>query len=187
MTLRKIALTATLVPLMLVGCDRSPSEATPPTASAPAATPAAPAASDTPAAASPAALDASGSLTLNAGDSHILTQPGVGSVQNGLLASTGTSGFLVFGPYAALPKGSYVATFNGSVKALPGGGQVRFDVVSGAGAKSHGEAKVGEVKPQGVLAQFPITLAEDVNDLEVRVEIPDGGQVEFSSYSLQKQ
>lgn len=106
--------------------------------------------------------------------------PGVGEIRGDSLASTGKEGFLMFGPYAAVKAGTYSVTIEGNIAALPAG-SVKLDVVSNLGKISHGEHAMSQ---PGEFPAFDVTLPAAVNDLEVRVHVPEGAQVTVSSYEL---
>lgn len=106
--------------------------------------------------------------------------PGVGEIRGDSLVSTGKEGFLIFGPYVAVEAGTYTLAIKGSVNEVPAG-SIKLDVVSNLGKTSHGERSVSQ---PGELPSFEITLPAMVNDLEVRVQVPEGARVAVSSYQL---
>lgn len=104
-----------------------------------------------------------------------------------MLVSTGTPGFVMFGPYVAFVPGKYRVTVKGSIPSLKSGGEVRFDAVSAAATAVHGEQTVNSAVPQiGNIAEFDITVPEGVTDLEVRAAVTEGADVRIESYELAK-
>jgi hypothetical protein len=169
---------------LLVACSEKPADTTaaPSAAPASAATPAA----DEPAPAAAAPVAVVDSLALDATDPRVAHQPEAAALKDGRLHATGGAGVLAFGPYAAVAKGTYTATFVGKIDKVPEGEAVRFDAVSGAGTVPHGSADVKSAAAEGTIAEFPVTLDADVENLELRVQVPAGTEMELASYKLEK-
>ncbi len=105
----------------------------------------------------------------------------VGVMRNGLLASDGRPGFLFYGPYKMLDKGSYQIRLHGQFFKHH---SAIFDVVSNHGNKVHFQ---GSLCPQGcrpgeVLVSF--SLAEKVTDLEIRLRVGKEDQVSIRGYKI---
>lgn len=130
-----------------------------------------------------AAMD---SIALEASDAKVAHQPEAAALKDGRLRATGNAGVLAFGPYLPVAKGNYVATFIGKIDKVPAGEAIRFDAVSGAGNVPHGSVDVNASAGDGTIAQFPVTLDADVENLELRVHVPAGTQMELASYRLAK-
>lgn len=99
--------------------------------------------------------------------------------------TTGKAGWLLFGPYAALPEGSYLAAVQGVT--LPGhAGSIYFDVAADKGARVIAAldldpaALLAERSPDGMIV-LPFTLAEAVDDLELRIRVTEQSQLSVST------
>ena len=124
--------------------------------------------------------------TFRAGnDARLQTQVGVRDLTRGLVAD-GRPGFLVYGPYIALPPGGYRVRVWASG---PSGGnaEVRMDVAYSQGAKMLAATTVSG-KPSEVVApigtlDFEVP-ASGVADLEVRVAVGEGSRLAVSHLTL---
>lgn len=165
-----------LLSIGLAACSESnePPAATPTDAAAPADA----------AAIAPAPVDG---LSKNVVADAVPFQPEAAKVDGNALVSTGTPGFVMYGPYVPIAPGNYHVTVQGSIPVLPPGAQVRFDVVSGAGAAVHGEQVVTTAVPAaGAIASFDITVPDGVVDLEVRAQVTEGINMRVESYQVVK-
>jgi hypothetical protein len=174
--LRALGLAAALA--LLAGCGGDPAAGP---AVGPAAGPAA-APGAAPAAASPA-FDRE--FTVDA--------PNVGSevgerVAGAGLRSTGRAGWLVFGPYIALPRGHYVVELRGVVEAGHAG-ELHVVVADAKGANviaavDVAQDAIGDPAGAGVLATLAFQLAADSDDFEVRVRVTEASRVSVSGYRI---
>lgn len=171
-----------LVSLSVAACGKSPQPAieAPAQAAAPDAAPAA----------APAAVPAAApidNLVKNVVADGVAFQPEAAKVDGDALVSTGTAGFVMFGPYVPFVPGKYHVTVKGSIPSLQSGAQVHFDAVSGAATSVHGEQVVTTVAPtSGNIAEFDITIPEGVMDLELRAAVTEGADVRIESYQVVK-
>lgn len=101
------------------------------------------------------------------------------------LYSTGKTGYLLCGPYAALPAGRYQVQIFGE---MHGEGQARADVCIGKGnTQILAERILNGENPQrgdGVLVEMEIELDRYVDDLEVRVECLNLQKLFLSGWQL---
>lgn len=136
------------------------------------------------AAIAPASVDG---LSKNVVADAVPFQPEAARADGSALVSTGTPGFVMYGPYVPFAPGNYHVTVQGSIPALPSGAQIRFDAVSGAGAAVHGEQIVTAAVPAtGTIASFDITVPDGVVDLEVRAQVTEGVDMRIESYQVAK-
>ena len=107
------------------------------------------------------------------------TQVGVLTPQG--LTATGKSGFLFFGPYATMPRGTYNLVLRGNVKVAA---DAVLDVVSEKGAN---RLLVAELSSggSGELGRWRFTIEKDVSDLEIRLYVGQSDVVTVSEYSLE--
>jgi hypothetical protein len=86
------------------------------------------------------------------------------------ICSTNQSGYLIFGPYMAMPAGNYNITIKGVSTMISG---ARMDVAVNGGSIILGESPLGEADSDGCMVSLPITLDESCSDLEIRVWVDD--------------
>ena len=102
--------------------------------------------------------------------------------------TTGRPGWLLFGPYAALPAGRYRAELQGFAE--PGhAGVVHVDVARDKGATvvaavELDAAQLADSATQDGWVVLPFTLAEPASDIEVRVRVGDAAQLAVSGYVI---
>lgn len=96
--------------------------------------------------------------------------------------SNGNPGFLVFGPYASLPKAKYHFVVRGEAKKAP---TAWVDIVSGKGTVQHGKFFLNEHgRKNGMLAEGVVVLDMPVSDIEVRVFVGEEDEVMLAGYEL---
>lgn len=133
-------------------------------------------------------VEALNSLTKQAGDEGVNTQPEIGKLEGASLVSTGKEGFLMFGPYVAFAPGDYEVTIKGSVSELAPGTSVIFDAASGAGSVVHGSQAITQANTESAdISSFKLNIASQVADLEIRANVPAGSKVKIDSYEVKKQ
>ena len=120
------------------------------------------------------------------GQDELPSEPGVGTVADGKISSTGKAGYLVYGPYSALDAGTYQVTLDGAVESLPEGSHATVDVVSDQGNNTLGSAEISSAPAGGAaLADFVATVPASVKDVEVRLFVPENARVSVSGYRVQ--
>lgn len=107
----------------------------------------------------------------------------VGGLQEAALVTTGREGFLVFGPYAAMSAGEYRLVLRGTASHAE---SAWVDVVSGSGSVQHARLRLSTSPggEEGILASGRVSLAEPVDDLEVRVSVGETDSVRLEGYEL---
>lgn len=111
----------------------------------------------------------------------VLTQ--VGIVEDGALLTTGTKGFLHFGPYKSLQGGEYRIVVNGTAAMVR---SAWVDVVSKKGTVQHDKFSLSSAtggKP-GVLLDDRIKLDVPVDDIEIRVFVGAEDDVRLAGYEV---
>ncbi|MFT4197633.1 MAG: hypothetical protein QM601_06960 [Pseudoxanthomonas sp.] len=105
----------------------------------------------------------------------------VGSKADGLLVATGQPGFVMFGPYVPMPKGSYTLVLEGS-----GAQPFTLDIADQRGVRVFATRTVsGAENPgQGELARLDFELPDGVEDLEVRVSVAAGSDIRIEGYRI---
>jgi hypothetical protein len=91
----------------------------------------------------------------------------VGRLDGGARTSTGTEGFLLFGPYIPLPAGRWCAMLTGNFD--PNGSAIRAEVVAKHGTQVFSQREVTSVLDS---LSVPFELSAEVQDLEVRLWLP---------------
>lgn len=188
MTLRvsRRALLALGLPALLVACSE---QAAPP---APAPAPAAPAtvAAPAPAVATDAAPSpAGGTLVLHYSTDEPTIGSEVGERRLGAgTTTTGKAGWLLFGPYAALPAGRYRVEIQGFAEPEHAG-TVYVDVARDKGATvvaavELDAARLAEAASEDGWIVLPFTLAGPAADIEVRVRVGDASRLSVSGYVI---
>jgi hypothetical protein len=99
------------------------------------------------------------------------------------LVSTGRAGLLLYGPYAPLPAGRYVARFYGHCDADAKGGWV--DACFDKGGTVLTRVELGDSFIPGVIAELPFEIAQPVKDLEVRLWMPAKATVRVKSLCIE--
>jgi hypothetical protein len=112
------------------------------------------------------------------------TEVGIRSLGVGTTTS-GKAGWLVVGPYAALPAGAYQAAVQGVT--LPGhAGSVYFDVAAGKGTRIISALELDPAalaaarSPDGMIV-VPFTLDDAVDDLEIRIRVTERSRMSVST------
>lgn len=105
----------------------------------------------------------------------------VGARKEGYIESVSQSGFMVFGPYSALPAGRYSLSLFGQSEFTDG---AYLDVVSQQGARVHATHYLSESSEGTLLNNVTLTLPESVTDLEVRVWVGERSRVRLTGYNL---
>ncbi|MCD9098587.1 hypothetical protein LU699_11965 [Luteimonas fraxinea] len=124
-------------------------------------------------------------IRMTAESKDVLSEPKAGALDGDRLVSNGGEGYLMFGPYASLSAGSYVLTVHGDITQLTPGSAAKFDVVSSKGTLTHGSMEVSETTgTDGTLTSFPVTVDQNVSDLEIRAWVPAGAELQVRSYEL---
>ncbi|MGY4517256.1 hypothetical protein [Lysobacter sp. HA18] len=125
------------------------------------------------------------SLSRNVVADNIPFQPTVAKIDGNAIASTGSPGYMMYGPYVAFAPGTYRATVKGSIPSLKNGAEVHFDAVASKAASILGSQVVKSTVPSsGTIAEFDFTVAEAVSDLELRAEVTEGASVRIESYTI---
>ena len=108
----------------------------------------------------------------------------VGALHDGELATTGSAGFLVFGPYATISAGEYELVVKGTAATITE--SVWADVVSEQGKVQHAKFKPSSPveNESGTLISGHILLTEAVDDLEIRVYVGENDNIRLEGYEL---
>lgn len=105
----------------------------------------------------------------------------VGAVRDGRLSSNGKSGYLFYGPYRTLDKGSYYLIMRGEF--LVGDAAV-VDVASDQGRRIYYEGKLCHGGCLFGKVVVPFELKEKATGLEIRLRVGDGDQVSIDGYEI---
>lgn len=165
---------------LVPGCARTPAEDAAPPAAGPAT--AAPAVAPDARARPVAYVE-----NFSSDDVRLGTEVGERTLGQGL-STTGKTGWLMFGPYVALPAGRYEVALQGL--ALEGhAGVVHLDVAQGKGSEVLAAAELdapvlqSPPSPDG-LAVLAFTLARPSSDLEVRVRVTEASNLSLSGFVI---
>jgi len=105
----------------------------------------------------------------------------VGTIRNGRLSSDGNAGYLFYGPYRNLDKGSYYLILHGN---FVNSTADDIDVVSDQGKKTYSTENLNKDDCFSEEIIVPFELKEKVKDLEVRLRVGAEDQVSVSSYKI---
>ncbi|MEF3074312.1 hypothetical protein V2P20_04680 [Methylobacter sp. Wu1] len=105
----------------------------------------------------------------------------VGVIQDNQLSSSGKTGYLFYGPYRKLDKGSYYLIVHGD---FFGGDTAVIDIASDRGRKVHYEGKLCNAGCLTREVRVPFELEEQIMDLEIRLHIDDIDQVSIDGYEI---
>ncbi|WAK02062.1 hypothetical protein [Methylobacter sp. YRD-M1] len=105
----------------------------------------------------------------------------VGVIRDGQLLSTGEAGYLFYGPYSKLDKGSYYLIVRGDFLA---GDTAVIDVISDHGRKVYYQKKLCHTGCLSREVRVPFELEEKVTDLEIRLHVSDIDQVSIDGYEI---
>lgn len=126
-------------------------------------------------------------LSFSTDDARIGTEIGERTLGAGV-STTGKEGWLLFGPYIALPAGHYQVELRGSVAA----GHAGFVHVDVAQSKANELLAAAEIdapvlfappSPDGLVV-LPFTLAKASSDLEIRVRVTKAAKLSVLSYVI---
>ena len=171
------------LPVLLVACGEQAAT------SAPAASEAPPATATAAAPAAGASAAAGGSLVLHYSTDEPTIGSEVGERRLGAGTSTsGRAGWLLFGPYVALPAGRYRVELQGYAEA-DNAGAVHVDLARDKGATvvaamELDAAQLADAASEDGWIVLPFTLAEPASDIEVRLRVADTSRLSVSGYVI---
>ncbi|MBM5574155.1 hypothetical protein [Deefgea sp. CFH1-16] len=102
----------------------------------------------------------------------------VGVRSDAYLSSNGEAGFLMYGPYLALPAGRYQLRIHCECQNFIAAG-ARLDVVMASGAIELMACDQIDLDSAGCIVMPPITLDQPCNDLEVRIWVNEQTQLQI--------
>ena len=120
-------------------------------------------------------------------DARFHTQQGRRDAGRGMLAG-GRAGFLVFGPYIALPAGHFQVRIWGRQSATDVG-KARLEVASAKGTRiiAESRARASSEATPSVMGTLEFEVPDSgVDDLEIRIAVDDGSQLEVSRFELSR-
>ncbi|MEK6420540.1 MAG: glycosyltransferase [Burkholderia gladioli] len=120
---------------------------------------------------------ADGAHRFTGSDPRMRTHVGVRTDQS--MDTTSTAGFLMFGPYLALPAGTYAVRIVGSMGERGASGTA-VDIAVNGGATVLAEGTLDTTAPEGLLAVLPLDLESACTDLEVRVKVTEACDLSIS-------
>lgn len=120
------------------------------------------------------------------GSDDIFTQNG--EIVNGKLQSNGSKGFLIFGPYSVLIKGTYQLFIEAEITHNNG---FTIDIVGNAGREVYYSKVItadeeNNVSVEGRLNAM-VNIPKRINDAEIRIKTEAGTIISVSSYRLENQ
>lgn len=108
-------------------------------------------------------------------------QPEAARVEGNALVSTGTAGFVMYGPYATLARGRYELVIEGRVDDVGDGGMI-VDVASRG--RTFAEQTIASPQPEGVIATLGFDLDQPTPDVEFRVRVGQGARIRITGYRV---
>lgn len=124
---------------------------------------------------------------LPATDARFYTQQGLRDARRGMMAQ-GRAGFLVFGPYVALPQGHFQVRVWGRQPAADTG-EARLEVASAKGTQVMAalRARATSEAVPSVMGTLEFEVPDSgIDDLEIRIAVDDGSQLEVSRFELER-
>jgi glycosyltransferase involved in cell wall biosynthesis len=118
-----------------------------------------------------------GAQRFTGSDPRLRTQAGVRTDER--IGTTSTAGFLVFGPYLALPAGAHVVRIFGSLGERGAGGAA-IDIAVDGGGTLLAEGTLDEAAQEGLLAVLQLDLESACTDLEVRIKVTEACDLSVS-------
>lgn len=105
----------------------------------------------------------------------------VGIKQDDRLVANGRAGFVMYGPYQPLATGKYVLEVRG-ISSTP----FVLDMSANKGADTiHSSSFSGGQQPDSrILARVDFELKDSVSDLEVRINVPAGSDIQIDGYKI---
>lgn len=118
-------------------------------------------------------------LAMKAGDGDVKTL--VGAKRDGKLAAVGKEGFLMFGPYKALPPGKFVVELDGTSHT-----PFSFDVAGQQGERVYAQVEMatGLDIDNRKLARLELEIDHSVKDVEVRIRVPANSDIQVDGYRI---
>jgi len=104
-------------------------------------------------------------------------------LEDGKLITNGEKGYLFYGPYLPLKKGSYNIRIEGEFSDTSG---AVMDIASGAGTMRHADYRLEDhegAEPGNII--LPLELKTDVKDIEIRLFVDKTTDLKFSSYTVE--
>jgi hypothetical protein len=98
------------------------------------------------------------------------------------IVSTGKEGFLIYGPYVSLPKGSYWVMLSGDFSGLMIGAWI--DITSESGARTITKVIFDSSSELPLEIQIPFELIDGVTDLEVRLWVSASAKCRLDSLAI---
>jgi FkbH-like protein len=107
----------------------------------------------------------------------------IGYMKGNALISDGTQGFLMFGPYIALPKGRYQASIGGKFSCTSD--HAWIDVCANAGSAAVQFKKIDQqASSEPIVIAFELT--EDARELEIRLHVGTDDQAEIEFLEIER-
>ncbi len=110
------------------------------------------------------------STCLRLGAEELAVYTKVGLLENELLGTSQTAGYLFYGPYVARPSGNYLVTLLIDGQWSDG---AAVDVASNGGKVTHARKEIDEVSLSSGKFELLFSLDHEVSDLEVRMNVSE--------------
>ena len=120
-----------------------------------------------------------GCYTLKANQIALLSQVGV--LHNNQLSSNGKSGYLFYGPYVWLGKGTYSLILNGNFQTR---NSAVIDIHSNKSARTYYQKKICNPQCLSNKLVIPFKLKENVSDLEIRLYVNATDKLTIFDYKI---
>ncbi|MCX7041185.1 MAG: hypothetical protein NT117_00550 [Gammaproteobacteria bacterium] len=120
-------------------------------------------------------------------DPRFHTQQGLMDAGRGVMAQ-GRAGFLVFGPYVALPRGHFQVRIWGRQPATDAG-EARLEVASAKGTQvmAASSARATSAATPSVMGTLEFEVPDaGIDDLEIRIAVDEGSRLEVSRFELER-
>ncbi len=115
------------------------------------------------------------------GDKFKLLPTQVGARVGKSIVTNGKTGFLFYGPYIPLQKGSYKLSVFGNIRRA---NEAYIDVVSQQGDKMHKIIPLRDSENGVILTGEKIEFPADLEDVEIRIWVSEKDELEISGYKL---
>jgi hypothetical protein len=97
------------------------------------------------------------------------------------IRTDGRAGYLIYGPYAPLPRGDYILELKGDFRTVDG---AKIDIVSGSSTVYAVSALSGLLSSDRKVAHLPFSIPDDAQRLEIRILVSEKDDIQLDGYSI---
>lgn len=113
----------------------------------------------------------------------LYTQTGILN-EHGHRTAVGQAGFLMHGPYVALPAGKYSVTLYGYIDSGSNVNGAWVDITYQGGCNRLCHMPLMPIRQRGILLYLPFVLMQDCSDVEIRLWVESGNHLRFEGLEI---